>query len=79
MGDRKDVLLMAAVELITAMMDTGDTSSTAYYDECDCDGYCLIDDIKAEIEMGKSRTEALREDDFDAKRDESAIAKAEGH
>ena len=78
--NRKDILLRAAAELIGKMLDSGDTCSTAFYDETDCDGYCLIDDIKAEMEHG----EAMREDAFEAKREQAreeaaGIAKAEGH
>lgn len=41
--DRRDVLLKAAIDFI----ENSDPSVTVFYDEADCDGYCLIDDIRA--------------------------------
>ena len=48
MEDRKVTLLRAAYALIRKCPSAQET--TVYYDETDCDGYCLMDDIKAELD-----------------------------
>lgn len=52
MNDRKDILLRAAYDMLTKC-DTYPYPSPAralvHYDEADCDGYCLRDDIAAEL------------------------------
>jgi len=51
--DRKEVLLRACLELLKRQKDSYYTldllSETVYYDEADCDGYCLIEDIENEL------------------------------
>lgn len=48
MEDRKVILLRAAYALIRKCPSAQET--TVHYDEADCDGHCLMDDIKAELE-----------------------------
>ena len=53
MEDRTIVLLKAAQALLIKQKEAGiliDYPLTVHYDDADCDGYCLIDDIAAEIE-----------------------------
>lgn len=51
--DRKTVLLKAAYELLKKQADSRYVlnllEQTAFYDCADCDGYCLMDDIAAEL------------------------------
>lgn len=53
MEDRKVTLLKACLNLLekqeqsSYVMDI--LSETVYYDEADCDGYCLMEDIKIEL------------------------------
>lgn len=53
MEDRKTVLLKACLELLqkqeTSPYVLDMLSETVYYDECDCDGYCLMNDIRIEL------------------------------
>lgn len=54
MEDRTIVLLKAARELLIKQKDAGiliEHPLTVHYDDADCDGYCLIDDITAEIDI----------------------------
>ncbi len=52
--DRKVVLLRACLELLEKQNDSGYVldllSETVFYDDADCDGYCLMEDIKDELE-----------------------------
>lgn len=52
--DRKTVLLKACLDMLTKANDSGYVldvmSTTVHYDEADCDGHCLMDDIKMELE-----------------------------
>lgn len=54
--DRKTVLLKACRDMLQKCNDSGYSLSpfetTVFYDEADCDGYCLLDDIIAELEQG---------------------------
>ena len=54
MKNRKDVLLKACYELLKKQTDSiyvlNLLSETVYYDEADCDGYCLMDDIRMELD-----------------------------
>ena len=53
MEDRTIVLLKAAQELLIKQKEAGiliDHPLTVHYDDADCDGYCLIDDIAAQLE-----------------------------
>lgn len=58
--DRKNVLLKAALELLQQQEKSHYVlnllSETVHYDEVDCDGYCLMEDIKAELEENKEFT-----------------------
>jgi hypothetical protein len=47
MNERLQILLEAALELLQANADS--IEGTVFYDDTDCDVYCLIDDIEAEI------------------------------
>lgn len=51
--DRKDILLRAAFDLLRRSMSAGYVMEASdihvHYDEADCDGYCLCDDIASEI------------------------------
>lgn len=55
MEDRKITLLKACV----ALLEKQDNSpyvlnlleETVFYDDVDCDGYCLLEDIKIELEL----------------------------
>ena len=55
MKDRKDILLRAAYDLLKR--STKDyyvreaTSIVVHYDDADCDGYCLMDDIASELDL----------------------------
>mgnify|MGYP003435754856 FL=1 len=54
MMDRKVVLLRACLQLLERQNDSpyvlNILEETAFYDEAGCDGYCLMDDIKYELE-----------------------------
>lgn len=55
-NDRAIVLLKAARDLLQQQSDSGMLSALAklvHYDETECDGYCLIDDINAYLECGE--------------------------
>lgn len=53
MEDRKIILLKACYDLLKKQKESSFVLSpfetTVYYDEADCDGYCLMDDIKDEL------------------------------
>lgn len=53
MEDRKDILLKACYELLKKQDDSSFVlnllSETVYYDEANCDGYCLMEDIQTEL------------------------------
>ena len=50
---RKDVLLRAYYDMLKKAHDSHYVldvlSTTVYYDEADCDGHCLMDDIASEL------------------------------
>jgi len=54
MEDRKITLLKACRDLLKQQQKSSYVlnllSETVFYDEADCDGYCLLEDI--EIELG---------------------------
>lgn len=55
-NDRAIVPLKAARDLLQQQSDNNMLYALAklvYYDECECDGYCLIDDINAYLECGE--------------------------
>jgi hypothetical protein len=51
--NRKDVLLKAAYDLLKTCHEShyvlNALETTVFYDETDCDGYCLANDIAAEL------------------------------
>ena len=51
--DRKEVLLRACYEMLKKCADSPfvitPTETTVFYDEADCDGSCLMDDIAIEL------------------------------
>lgn len=52
MEDRAVTLLKAARDLLIKQNETGVLISyplTVHYDDADCDGYCLLDDINAHL------------------------------
>lgn len=53
MEDRKVTLLKACMELLQKQNDSyyvlNLLEETVFYDEANCDGYCLLDDIKTEL------------------------------
>lgn len=55
MEDRKVTLLKACRELLKKQKDSHYVldllSETVFYDDIDCDGHCLLDDIEAELEI----------------------------
>lgn len=55
MEDRKVTLLKACLELLQRQEDSyvvlDILEEMIRYDESDCDGYCLIEDIKMELSM----------------------------
>ncbi|MDO8357253.1 MAG: hypothetical protein Q7U76_12755 [Nitrospirota bacterium] len=54
--DRKVVLLRAAYALILKCPSAQET--TVFYDEADCDGHCLMEDIQTEIDMEMLKSNA---------------------
>jgi hypothetical protein len=52
---RYETLLKAAYELLKKQEKSGYTldllSETVFYDEADCDGYCLMEDIAIELDL----------------------------
>ena len=57
MEDRKITLLKACRDLLNKQKEShyvlNMLEETAFYDEADCDGYCLLDDIEAELELNE--------------------------
>lgn len=55
MEDRKSILLKACYELLKKQDDSYEVlnllSETVYYDEADCDGYCLMEDIQIVLDL----------------------------
>lgn len=53
MEDRKITLLRAAYDLLQKQNGSGIVldllATSVYYDEADCDGYCLMEEIAAEL------------------------------
>ena len=51
--DRKEILLRAAYELLKKQELSHYVlnllEKTAFYDDADCDGYCLMEDIASEL------------------------------
>ena len=55
MEDRKITLLKACRDLLKKQNDSSYVlnllSEAVFYDDVDCDGYCLLEDIEIELEM----------------------------
>ncbi len=49
MEDRKITLLKAAYEMLDKITSNNYQGETAYYDDAECDAYCLMDDIEDEL------------------------------
>ena len=66
MKDRTMTLLEAARDLLTEQKESGvliNYPLTVHYDESDCDGYCLLDDISAHLSDLKEEYNVGRHDD----------------
>lgn len=54
-ADRKTVLLKAAYDFLNKLKEKSFAiealSITTHYDGTECDGYCIADDIEAELEL----------------------------
>lgn len=54
--ERAKVLLKAALDLLQKQKDSSYVlnllDTTIFYDEAECDGYCLFDDIEGFLEYG---------------------------
>lgn len=55
MEDRKITLIKACRDLLRKQKHSASVldllTETVFYDEANCDGYCLLDDIEIELEM----------------------------
>lgn len=55
--DRKTVLLKACRDMLVKCRDSQfivyPMETTVFYDEADCDGYCLFEDIENELKAGE--------------------------
>lgn len=55
--NRAETFLKACLELLEKQKNSGIVlnllNETVHYDEADCDGYCLMDDIQAYLEIGE--------------------------
>jgi hypothetical protein len=55
MQDRKDILLRAAYDLLKRSSEDyfirEATSISVRYDDANCDGYCLMEDIASELKL----------------------------
>ncbi len=53
--DRKDILLRAAYDLLKRSTEPGyvqdATEILVHYDDADCDGHCLMEDIAIELDI----------------------------
>lgn len=72
MEDRATILLTVVKELLSKQKEAGiliDHPITVHYDDADCDGYCLLDDITAFLEeynkLKGERADGLTEDNID--------------
>ena len=54
---RAEELLNVCVKLLNKQNESGYVlnilEQTVYYDDCECDGYCLLDDIESLLECGE--------------------------
>lgn len=53
--NRKDILLKACMELLqkqdNSVFVLNLLEENVFYDDANCDGFCLLDDIKAELNL----------------------------
>lgn len=63
MGDRKTVLLKACYDMLKKCEQSrviiSPLNTTVFYDDAECDGYCLMEDI--DIELGLDDEQPSRE------------------
>ena len=56
MENRAEILLKATLDILTKCDNSSYVldvlSETSFYDGTDCDGYCLMEDIKNYLEFG---------------------------
>ena len=55
-NERMITLLKATAEYLKNVRNSlysGALTVTAFYDNADCDGYCLLDDIQAELALNE--------------------------
>ena len=68
--DRKTVLLKATHDLLKQARESGYVKNAmeiiVHYDEADCDGECLMEDIAVELEQDDTEDRALRIDLYKA-------------
>ena len=61
--DRKTILLQAARDMLKKCIESpfviGPQETNVRYDDADCDGYCLLEDIENELESEESRIKEL--------------------
>ena len=54
--DRKTILLKACYDMLQKCDQSqyviSPMETTVFYDDADCDGHCLMDDIAIELEIG---------------------------
>ena len=55
MSDRSEILLRAAYDLLTRADENGSNimDTLTHYDDTDCDGFCLTEDIGAHLGLPK--------------------------
>ena len=73
---RKDVLLRAAYDLLKKSQTHYVQEAiriTVFYDDADCDGYCLMDDIATEIDLDDDE-EPLSRDQAQQRETDARIA-----
>lgn len=52
--DRKTYLVRLAIAYIYGGLSRGELQETIFYDEAECDGYCLLDDLETEFGFNES-------------------------
>ena len=63
--ERSIELLKACVLLLQKQEESGYVlnllAETIFYDDCECDGYCLLEDIKSELELLESEEKSCNQ------------------
>lgn len=61
---RPEILLRASFDLLAKQRDSGYVldllGETAFYDDAECDGSCLMDDIASELDLDARETQPIR-------------------